>query len=434
MSAIQLGKSWTRFLVLLVCVGCSTSPQPTTDAGPVDASTMDVVADRQPDVVDDEAAAYPPPGPRPPVPQVIDLGGPTLTAPNVVPIFFQNDLYQSQVESFLGALATSTYWSATTGEYGVGSLSVAASIVVSDTPPSIAGPNDVASWLAGHLESDPSFPAVSSNNVYVVLYPDTTTLTDASGGMSCADFNDYHAEGQLAGDAGTSDGGPTPFVFAAIARCPANESFNALDQITWPLSQALVEAATNPLPTTNPAYASVDANHLVWNIVPGAQVGEMCLQFPQSFQRSIVGSFMVERTWSNASAKANHDPCVPVLATPYYIGAPQLTDMVTLDYGEQMSPTLGIQVPLNTSKTIDVELFSDGPIAKWLMAAEDDTFMTANAPELELSWDAVQGTGGEVLHLTITRIANGPYGGSEIAIYSELNGSSWNIWYGFVEN
>ena len=63
-------------------------------------------------------------------PQVESYGGPVLTTPTVIPIFFQNDGEQTKVEDFLKQLAASTFWGQATSEYGVGPLAIGKSIVV----------------------------------------------------------------------------------------------------------------------------------------------------------------------------------------------------------------------------------------------------------------------------------------------------------------
>src|SRR5690349_14236389 len=64
-------------------------------------------------------------------PQITPSGGPVQTAPVVVPVFVKgDDLIQAEAEKFLAELAASPYWAATTREYGIGPLTVHASIVI----------------------------------------------------------------------------------------------------------------------------------------------------------------------------------------------------------------------------------------------------------------------------------------------------------------
>src|SRR5258705_6944231 len=87
------------------------------------------------------------PGPHGPLPQATNASGTggVLTAPTMVPIFFANDAIQSDVESLLQQLPASGYWSALEAEYGVGPLTIAPSIVLSDAPPPTAAQFDVES-------------------------------------------------------------------------------------------------------------------------------------------------------------------------------------------------------------------------------------------------------------------------------------------------
>jgi hypothetical protein len=129
------------------------------------------------------------------LPRIESLGGPVLIRPVVVPIFFANDPLQAQIEQFLAQLAGSSYWAATTSEYGVGPVQVAPSIVVSDQVPSSITSPEIASWLADHLDgTHAEWPAIDGQHVYVAFYPQDTTISQPSGATSCTSFGGYHAE------------------------------------------------------------------------------------------------------------------------------------------------------------------------------------------------------------------------------------------------
>ena len=345
-------------------------------------------------------------------PQIHDYGGAVLAHPEVVPVFFPNDADQPRIEAFVAALSASPYWSQTTAEYGVGPLAIDPSIVSNDAPPPKITSAEIEAWLVAQ-------PFVSPDRVYAVFYPPGTTVADEAGELGCVKFGGFHGEAQ-------------GIVYIAMPRCEALGDLRGLDALTAPLSHELVEAATDPFFRTNPAYAAVDADHMVWNLMPLGEVGDLCSYEPRSYDR-LVGPFMVQRTWSNASARAGHDPCVPAPATPYFRAVPVLTDAVTLAYDAREIRTLGVNVPVGESQTIDVRLASDAPTSDWNVTAIDAAVL-ANAPaQLSFSWDAQRGNDGDTLHLTITRLANGPYRGSEIVV-SAQQGTTTNLWYGFVGN
>lgn len=403
--------------LLCACGGDDTSqPDASGDAAPVDVVTEEAATK-----ID---AGYP--GPHPAAPQVVTFDGGVLATPNVIPIFFQNDPVQTDVETFLTQLASSSFWTSAMSEYGVGALTIAKSVVVTDTPPQTITAAQIEGWLDDYLDgTHVEFPAIAPNNVYVVFYPSATTIQDSIVGTGCVSYGGYHDESQNASK--------QSFVYAVMPRCSTFGYLNGLDALTGPLSHEIEEAATDPHPQTNTAYAAADQDHMVWNLEPLGELGDMCSYEPQSFQK-LVGNYMVQRIWSNAAAKAGHDPCAPALSAPYYNAAPVLNDTVVLDYYGQKISTKGVQVTVGNSKTIDVQLFSDAPTADWNVSAVDATYGTNQPKQLDFSWDTQTGNNGDTLHMTITRLANGPHDGTEFWLYASRDQKTWNMWFGFVQN
>jgi len=219
-------------------------------------------------------------------------------------------------------------------------------------------------------------------------------------------------------------------IYALLPRCSSTN----IDSVTTATSHELVEAVTDPFPYTNGAFQNVDPDHFVWGSTPGGELGDMCEYVGLADQR-LVGTFAVQRTWSNAAARAGHDPCVPALTTPYLGAAPQLDELVTIDLGNQSGvvSTKGVQVPLGMSKTVEVALFSDAPADDWTVKATDAATVMGGDAELSFAWDKTTGHNGDKLHLTITRIKAGQ-GGSEFVVSSRINNVSTSLWWGFVAN
>jgi hypothetical protein len=352
------------------------------------------------------------------VPQVQTGGGPVLTAPKIVPIFFTGDsAIQTQTEQYLNALAASSYWTAVTHEYGVGALTIEPTIVSTDTPPT--SDSMLQTWLASNLDGTHAGWTFDPGTIYAVFLPDGVTLSTPFGDSRSA-FGAYHDEAPGANS--------TKIVYALIPRCQGG-----IDSLTVSSSHEFVEASTDPLPETEPAYQLVDNNHIVWEFTPGGELGDMCEYVGEAAQ-PLVGTFYVQRTWSNASAAAGHDPCVPALSTPYMSAAPMLTDDASFDDGTGMPKTTkSVQIPVGMSKTIDIALFSDAPTQPWTVKAIDAAQLSGSPKELTFSWDKTMGNNGDVLHLTITRVSAG-MGGSEFLISSRPSGISDSIWFGYVSD
>ena len=408
--------------LLCACSGDDTS-QPdasSDDAAPKDVSVQEAEAEAATKI----DAGYP--GPHPAAPQVVTFNGAVLATPNVVPIFFPNDPAQTNVETFLTQLASSSFWASAVNEYGVGALTVAKSVVVTDTPPQTITSAQIEAWLDAYLDgTHTEFPAIATNNIYVVFYPSATTIQDNIVGTGCISYGGYHDESKNASQ--------QSFVYAVMPRCSSFGYLSGLDALTGPLSHEIEEAATDPHPQTDTAYALADQDHFVWNLMPLGELGDMCSYEPQNFPK-LVGNDAVQRLWSNASAKAGHDPCVPAPSAPYYNAAPVLNESVILDYYGQKVTTKGVQISVGNQKTVDVQLFSDAPTADWSVSAVDATYGTNQPQELDFTWDAQTGNNGDTLHMTITRLANGPHNGSEFWIYAARDQKTWNMWFGFVQN
>ena len=357
------------------------------------------------------------------MPQLVKLNGTTLATPKVRAIFFAGDAaVQAQIADFEAQLATSAYWTATTSEYGVGPLVVQPTLVA----PGAAPTTDTAleTLLKTQLDGTHAGWTYDPSTIYSVFLPAGVVLTGAGGSKSCQDYGAYHNE--LAGAHGES------IVYALMPRCQGQGP--AIDDLTASASHEWAEAATDPRVNTAPAFGDADAANYVWAYTPAAENGDYCEYLDSAYQR-LVGNFLVQRTWSNAAAKAGHDPCVPALAGPYVAAAPILIDDAPIGDTTGTVTTKAAKVPLGMSKTIEVQLFSDQPTADFTVSAIDVAADFQGAPaELAFQWDKQSGHNGDKLHLTITRKVAGQFMGSEFAIVTTVDGKPTNLWWSFAAN
>ncbi len=361
--------------------------------------------------------------PHQPAPQVVSLGGPVIASPTFVPIFFHgDDTMQAQVEQLDAALVapTSTYWSATTSEYGVGPLTFAPSIVSFDTPPDNEAALDA--WLASATDgTHVGWPTPDANTIYAVFLPPQTAYTTAAGASLL--FDAVHAE--------TVGAHGEPIVYTVVPRSSGGD----LDHLTEAASAVYVDTSTDPHPSTAPGFRAVDPEHVVWSFVPGAELGDMCGRF-NSAQQRLVDAFMIQRTWSNVAASAGDDPCVPAVPGAVYFGATaQDVADVDLDLGDRggVIHTKGVQIPVGTSKTIGISFFSNAPTDLFMVEALAEGDLGVDK-ELTFSFDQANGLDGDVMQLTITHALPGAFGGSEYSLTAyDLTGAD-STWYGYVAN
>lgn len=320
------------------------------------------------------AAAYP---------SLVSVGGPVLDAPRFQLVTYAGDSLASTAESFVKTLPSSEYWRETTAEYGIGAPEIASTIVL-DNPPATMTDADVAKWVGDNASGD-------GKTVYVFILPGSVSFT-LDGIAACgAEYGGYHGEAALA------DGKAASYI--VIPRCATYLGFKGADELTYALSHELVEVATDPFPDSKRAFGSVDPASFAFSVLFGNEAGDLCVG---NAARS--GSFAVARAWSNLAAAAHRDPCVPALASPYIAAIPVLPDTAPHD-GAKL-PVL--HLPVGSTKTIDLELVSDGPTEDFHIAVIDlGQVLEARTPALSFSLDHASGKNGDVVKLKITATTQG---------------------------
>ncbi|HSQ63805.1 MAG TPA: hypothetical protein VLM85_11350 [Polyangiaceae bacterium] len=420
--------------------GCDGGSQQ-ADAGG-DASTADAGSD-----VDNGAPSTSYPAPHPPLPQLVNASkGPVLTSPKVYLVFYPGYAEEAQLQAMAQKMTTSTYWSAVVSEYGVGALSYGGTIdLTSQTPPASITQADLQTWVGSEIQSG-AFGTPDPQAIYTIVFPSTTTISQPNpvsalfGTVdSCKAFTGYHDNVGVA----VGDGGTTDFAYAVIPTC------GPLSTVTSTISHEWVEAATDPQVTSggtftltggpNAAFYGPDGDHAVWALLGGGEAADLCE--PEGSSIDITPTDLaarVQRSWSNAAAAASHDPCVPGISGAFFDSAPVLGETVTFTSAFTGTVTTkGVTIAQGESKTIEVDLFSDGDTGgPWTVSADDvlSTYYGSYGlkPTLSFSWDRTQGQNGEKLHLTITVTGASPVGAAHaFMITSKLSGRV-AVWPGLV--
>lgn len=355
---------------------------------------------------------------KPDVPQVQKRGGSVMPSVRVVPVLFPNETLRTEILDFPKKLAA--VWPAMVGEYGVGALTAGTPV---DIPIAQTGTieNDairafLTSQLDGtHPEWGPVDPATLASTVYTLFYPDTARI-HFGGGTTCAGIGAYHDH-------------IGPIVFAVIPRCsPAPWNASLLEQLTQVTSHELVEAATDPVFN---GFGFLPDFRGDWVLTMfGAEVGDMCQTIVSSFTTPFQVGYRIQRSWSNESAAALHDPCVPIPpgAGPYFNAVPQLLD-------EGVVPNLGVTeavaIPVGESRTIPVRLWSDAPTPGAWAVHVAEVEPAGETPALKLAFDRAFGQNGDTIHLTITATRRPTSGYAPFVVISSL-GATDHVWAGGV--
>jgi hypothetical protein len=443
--------------VLTALAACSSSSSPdnsVSDSGAPDATTLDAGPD-----VDNGAPSTNYPAPHPALPQLINAAkGPVLTNPKIALVYFPCDAdagastcdgLEPQLETFAQKFAASSYWATTTSEYGVGPVTYAPSIpLTGEVAPKTLANTDVQAYMISLLSSG-KLGVPDPQTIYTLIYPSGTTITEANpltvllgSFTSCTNFLGYHDNVTAA----IGDAGAQTFPFAVIPTCAGD-----VDSLTNPMSHEWVEASTDPDPVAmangvfvasggpNSAFFGVDSDHVVWTLLGGGEAGDLCEQGGDTIniKPTDIGN-SVQRTWSDNAAKASHDPCVPEPTGSYFAAAPVLNDPVsfTTSFTGGVS-SKGIVIPVGQSKTIEVDLFSDGATDSPITVQAEDmlfTFYGADgiAQTLTFAWDRTQGLNGEKLHLTINVTGSSCLGGAHAFLIKAQIGTRYQLWPGLV--
>jgi hypothetical protein len=438
--------------MVLGAAGCSGSSSNTTHEpgdggyGALDAGGMDraEVGVRTVDAMAAPDVPYPAPFPTPP--QVANSMGGVLKNPKIVAIFFPNDdpATVTNYEKFYADLGASAWWQALS-EYGIGAptvmdvmLTTAAPATIDDTSNSSGSNTALETWLLSEITSG-ALPATSGDTEYVINYPASTTVTEA--GTLCADgTGGYHAD--------MTDNSNNLIAYAVVPRCPAAQGFTVDQNFTTSASHEVIEAATDPWPDYQPGWAQADNAHLFWDEAnSGSEIGDMCENDPEAYYQFSDLPFMVQRFWSNAAAKAGHDPCVPALpGETFFAAVPELPTTDSFPYYGNTVQTDAIKIPVGQSAMVTVDLYSDKPTAGWTVQVYDWlTFFNGEPPSsalLTIDPPSASGNNGDRIPFKITVTSagnentNGEITDTELFVVQVQQGSGSNatqhFWFGLV--
>jgi hypothetical protein len=376
------------------------------------------------------------------LPQVEKNQGVVLTNPVIVTISWPGDSNAATWEAFGDAIGASSYWSATTGEYGVGAATSGPTNHVRMTQPLPASISYTAldSFVSATLQADasdagapdaaaddggapnPAWPAPTMNasgnvqTIYSLFIPSTTSVTDPGTGMSfCLEgANGYHAAVEIGGKSNA---------YSVTLACP--DTTTSIEEVA---SHEYIEAATNPESSspTPEGYIGFDPQDLAWDLYTGFndELADACQNWQDSYyQETGTFPYWVQKSWSNAAALAGHNPCVPAAPGPYYgvTVFPSQESMVTVDLssiGGTNSATRGFNVTVGTPLTFQVGYFSDASMSPWTIAydfpATTQLFSESGNPiangAATVSIDETTGQNGDMANVTVTVSARGAAG------------------------
>ena len=283
-------------------------------------------------------------------PRVISRGGATVARPAVLPIFVKGDPHAASIVAFAESVGKSDYWRESLAEYGVGQLSVRAAVFFDTLAPEVSDA-ELRALLAKGFESG-TLPPPDAATLYAI-YPPAGASIVRDGVRTCAGLAGYHDELDASG---------VKVGYAVVARCEAPERH--LEELTVLSSHEYAEWATNPFPTTAPAFASLDDEHWIWGRRSGPEISDLCYGLGVG-PRALDGTaFLVQPQWSNMASGAGKDPCASGRSSRHAVGIPEQPDALELPTALARGPvtTRAIRLARGGSRTVRVRVHADGPL------------------------------------------------------------------------
>lgn len=416
--------SCSMFAALVACGATTDEPAPVAAPAATDPTPAAPPAAEPPaPPLDHGAPSGTYPAFTPAMGQLKHNGGSVLKNPVIVTVTWAGDDKADQLEAFGDAVGAGQYWKDVTSEYAV-SAAISGEphhVRIADPAPASMSDTELATFVNTNVaKAEGGWPVPATGNVvYIVYLPKTTTLM-LQGKSACAQgVGGYHDSTKVNG---------VSTAYAIVPRCGSQ-----FDRVTLAASHELAEAATDPYPRSRPAWSGFREEDLAWEFFQQFQSenGDAC----EFYRDSDLGAgdsdvgFSVQRQWSNASAKAGHDPCVPVYkGEKYFNVTPLALDDIDVDLsslGGDIVTSKGIKVKVGEARQIPLGFYSDGALGPWTIKAVSGGIAGGRSSGgVDLELDVTEGQNGQKAYLTITVNTAGKTNSELITIVSTRAGIS----------
>jgi len=356
--------------------------------------------------------------------QIQKNGSGYLTAPVIVTITWADDdpTSVSAFEQFGDDIGGSSYWTAATSEYGIGTAQSGTGnhIHIAANGPMQMNDSDIQTFVQQNVGA--ALPAPTAQTIYA-LYLSPSTQLIYNGSPACTSgIGGYHSI--------TTASGFNP-AYAVIPRCGGGGA-QGIQSATLTASHELVEAASDSPPGYG--YTGFETPYMAWEYFLGFQheIGDACEFYQDSFfMESAPFAFAVQRIWSNKSGAAGHAPCVPAPAGSYFNVTPLNPQTIDVDLTQQEgSPrfaTKGYAAKVGQTVTFQVGFYSDGPTSgPWQLSAHSGNPLTGLTSNLVATVDSSKMTGvnGETTSVTVKVVSAGASKGEVLTLSSYLGGTT----------
>jgi hypothetical protein len=448
--------SWLRssffFSTIALAIGCGGSesgggPASTNDTGASDDTGTIVVDDSDVDTTPDDTTPPSDAGDEtdaapldhgapsttypafvPAMGEIRDNGGGVLANPVIVTVTWPGDPDVDALEAFGDGIGDTKYWAAIGGDYAVGKASSGASnhVRLTTAAPATWADSEIDAWVSDHAAhpGKDGFPAPTDQTIYVLYVPDSTSITYSGSDMCSQGIGGYHTNTSIL----VTGGGSKDVAYAIVGTCGGT-----ISDRTSTGSHELIEASTDPHPQDIAGYYGFTPETAAWDLYNAFQseVADACENGFGNYYTDTEGTFAaaVQRSWSNSSGKAGHNPCVPVASGVYYNTTPLALEPVTVDLssvgGDSIVRANGIHIKKGETKTFPIGFYSDADTGgPWTVTLLDGSPLKPTAPaRLKMSIDKSSGQNGEKAWITVTVLSTDATRADIVTVRSKLGTS-----------
>ncbi|MDB4936404.1 MAG: hypothetical protein JWP87_3376 [Labilithrix sp.] len=354
--------------------------------------------------------------------QLKQNGGSVLKNPVIITVTWPGDDKAADLETLGDTIGAGQYWKDVTSEYGASAAisGEAHHVRLADAAPASMSDTQLDAFVASHVgAATDGWPVPAGDAVYILYLPKGTQLMLQGKSACSSGVGGYHDSTKVNGKS---------TAYAIVPRCGTD-----FDHITLSASHELAEAATDPYPRSRPAWYGFREEDLAWEFFQQFQSenGDACEFYRDSdLDPTETGlAFTVQRQWSNASAKAGHDPCVPAFkGATYFNVTPLNMDDIDVDLsaiGGDTATTKGFKVKVGATRQIPLGFYSDGAMGPWTIKAISGGIAGGRSSGgVDLELDVTEGQNGQKAYLTVTVNTAGKTNSELVTIVSTHGGVS----------
>jgi len=230
----------------------------------------------------------------------------TIPAPEIWTAVWEGDeaTIGADAQKFTAWMLTSSYWTTSMAEYGVGAGTAKGVIKIPGAAPATVDQIELDGIIDANMGKG-GWPTANANTIISIVTNPKTTVTSGGQPAGCVQFDGYHIISQ----------GGVPYLVNAYCNDAAGKPDFA--NLTVTISHEAAEASSDWNLGVNAAYFPGTKT----KIIGGGETGDLCIAMNASIKSPAGDTYMVQKIFSDANAAAGNKQFCPdpsVASDPYW--------------------------------------------------------------------------------------------------------------------